>query len=60
MRLYGFIAAMLFILGAVVGFLAPPNGIHKAPPPAPSYQISARAYDRLVAGITATAKRGRN
>lgn len=55
MRLYGFIAAMLFVLGVVVGFLAPPNGIHKAPPPAPSYQISARAYDRLVAGITATA-----
>ena len=55
MRLYGFIAAMLFVLGAVVGFLAPPDGLYKTPPPAPSYQVTARAYDQLVAGITATA-----
>jgi len=55
MRLYGFIAAMLFVLGAVVGFLAPPDGLYKTRPPAPSYQVTARAYDQLVAGITATA-----
>src|SRR3569833_1462142 len=53
MRLYGFIAAMLFLLGAVVGFLAPPGGIRETP--VPSYQISARVYDRLEAGITAAA-----
>ncbi|MEO8895470.1 MAG: hypothetical protein ABI450_06275 [Rhizomicrobium sp.] len=49
MRIYGFIAAIVILLGAAAGLLAR-SGASEAPPR--PYQVSERAYDRLVAGAT--------
>lgn len=53
MRIYGFIAAIVILLGATAGLLSRAG----APEPSPSpYQVTARAYDRLEAGITPVAQ----
>ncbi len=52
MRVYGFIAAIVILLGAAAGLLARTG--EREPTPQP-YQITARAYDQLEAGITAAA-----
>jgi len=49
MRIYGFIAAIVILLGAAAGLLAR-SGASEAPPR--PYQVSERAYDRLVVGAT--------
>jgi len=49
MRIYGFIAAIVILLGAAAGLLAR-SGTSEAPPR--PYQVSERAYDRLEVGIT--------
>lgn len=52
MRVYGFIAAIVILLGAAAGLLARTGDREPTPQP---YQITARAYDQLEAGITAAA-----
>jgi hypothetical protein len=49
MRIYGFIAAIVILLGAAAGLLARSGASEPAPRP---YQVTALAYDRLEAGIT--------
>jgi hypothetical protein len=49
MRIYGFIAAIVILLGAAAGLLAR-SGASEAPPR--PYQVTERAYDRLVVGAT--------
>lgn len=53
MRLYGFIAAIVILLGAAAGLLARSGASEPAPRP---YQVTARAYDRLEAGVTAVSE----
>src|SRR5512143_2246928 len=49
MRLYGFIAALVIVLGAALGLLAR-SGAGETPQH--PYQVGARAYDRLRSGVT--------
>jgi len=53
MRVYGFIAAIVILLGAAAGLLARSGADEPTVQP---YQVTARAYDRLEAGITAVAQ----
>ncbi|MBS0280653.1 MAG: hypothetical protein JSR25_05790 [Proteobacteria bacterium] len=52
MRVYAFIAAIVILLGAAAGLLARTGS---GEPAAQPYQVTARAYDLLEAGVTAAA-----
>lgn len=52
MRVYAFIAAIVILLGAAAGLLARSGD---SEPVVQSYQVTARAYDQLEAGVTAAA-----
>jgi len=52
MRVYGFIAAIVILLGAAAGLLARSGADEPIVQP---YQVTARAYDQLEAGVTAAA-----
>jgi len=52
MRVYGFIAAIVILLGAAAGLLARTGA---GEPTVQPYQVTARAYDQLEVGITAAA-----
>jgi len=52
MRVYGFIAAIVILLGAAAGLLARTGDREPTVQP---YQVTARAYDQLAAGVTAAA-----
>lgn len=53
MRIYGFIAAIVILLGAAAGLLARSGASESAMRP---YQVTTLAYDRLEAGITPVAQ----
>lgn len=52
MRVYAFIAAIVILLGAAAGLLARTGDSEPVVQP---YQVTARAYDQLEAGVTAAA-----
>ena len=52
MRIFAFIAAIVILLGAAAGLLARTGADEPTVQP---YQVTARAYDQLEAGVTAAA-----
>jgi hypothetical protein len=53
MRLYGFLAALVVLLGSAAGLLSRSGASDAAAPP---YRVSARAYDQLQTGVTSAAQ----
>ena len=53
MRLYGFIAALVIVLGSALGLLARSGASEASQQP---YLVTARAYERLQAGVTPAAQ----